>query len=659
MSISEIINISKNNINIFLLSFLVVFSPLIEGGTTYLPVTVIRIISIFLLSSFLYSSFKKGFLKLKRTGFDIFIVLFLLVSILSIWFSSYKNISIQWIASISTYLLIFYLTVNIVRDEKDEKVILGSLIAVIAFQSLYGISQYVILGIERARGTFFNPNFYGTYLGAGILSLTGFLAHKKENMSRFSKKYERFIFSRSFLSSVIILAFLAMFLSQSRGAFLSFLAGLTFMSFILFKFNKKIISGLILAILLIMLIPNPLMTRITNLSETDIYAFSRINIWKSSLSLIHDNPFGIGLGMYKYYFQKYNFPVRDALALYGKRADTSHCEYLQICAELGIAGLLIFLLGIFFFYKSGIEIINKTEILYEKYMNICLMAGVTVFLFHSLFDSVFHEPALVILMTLFSGMIMGKSKVFSREIKFDSRKKIAFFILTGLLVFSVIIFVARIYMGYHFSAKGKSFMKNSRYAQADKEFEKAIYLNPADSSFYDERASLFYNQYLRSGDPKFLRKASNELYFAISFNPKNAALLNHLGYISSLLAVKGENKNERLKNSLKCYLAAVNLEPFNVYYRNNVGKIYLSLNQLGAAENEFKTLLSLEPNFLPGRVNLLRIYEIIKRKDLVKKEAENILVIYDKYINFPFSGDYDRGFLKIDINEIKGKTGKP
>ena len=231
-------------------------------------------------------------------------------------------------------------------------------------------------------------------------------------------------------------------------------------------------------------------------------------------------------------------------------------------------------------------------------------------------------------------------------------------ILTALLTFSAIIFVTRIYLGHHFSANGKSLLKNSRYTEADKEFEKAIHFNPADSSFYDERASLFYNQYLKSGDPDFLKKASNELYFAISLNPKNAALFDHLGYISSLLAIKGKDKNESLKNSLKCYLEAINLEPFNVYYRNNVGKIYLSLNQLDAAENEFKTLLSLEPNFLPARVNLLRIYEKNKRNDPVKKEAENILIIYDKYKIFPFSGDYDRGFLKVDIDEIKKKTGK-
>ena len=236
-----IINIIKSNINIFLLSFLIIFSPLIEGGTTYLPVTVIRIISILLFLSFFYSSFKKFFLIFKRTGFDIFIVLFFLVSILSIGLSSYKNISIQWIASISTYLLIFYLTVNIIKDENDERVIMASLIAVIAFQSVWGISQYLILGIERARGTFFNPNFYGIYLGAGILSLTGFLAYQKENISRFPKKYERFFFSRSFLSSVMLLAFLSISLSQSRGAYLSFLAGLSFMSFLLFKSNKKII----------------------------------------------------------------------------------------------------------------------------------------------------------------------------------------------------------------------------------------------------------------------------------------------------------------------------------------------------------------------------------------------------------------------------------
>ncbi|OGL48481.1 MAG: hypothetical protein A3C43_06285 [Candidatus Schekmanbacteria bacterium RIFCSPHIGHO2_02_FULL_38_11] len=645
-----------NKINIFLLSFLILFSPLIEGGTTYFPVTVIRILSLILLSSFFYSSFKEGSLRLKRTGFDICIVLFFLISVISVFVSSYKNISIQWIVSISTYLLIFYLTINIVKSGNDEKIVLGVLIAVLAFQSVYGISQRLILGVERVNGTFFNPNFYGSYLGAGILSLTGFLFHQKENASKFSKKTEMFFFSKVFLSSVLILAFLAIFLSQSRGAFLSFLAGLSFMSFYLFKFNKKTTLALLLVVLLILLLPNPLKTRITNLQKTDIYAFSRVNIWESSLPVILDNPFGIGPGMYKYYFPRYNFPVREALAFYGKRAYTSHCEYIQICTELGIAGLLIFLSGIFFFYRRGLKIINGTESSYEKSLNVCLMAGVTVFLFHALFDSVFHEPAVVISMAVFSGMVMRKSGFFSREIKFNPNKKITFLIFTVLLTFSAMIFVTRLYLGYYFSVSGKSLLKNSSYVESDKEFKKAVYFNPADSSFYDARASLFYSEYLDSKDPEFLEKASDELYSAISLNPKNAALFDHLGFILSTLSEKEKDRDKYLKNSLKCYLEAIKLDPFNAYYRESAGRTYLNLNQTDTAIREFKFLLSLEPNFLPARVNLLGIYEKIKRDDLAKEEAERILKIYEKYKSFPFSGDYEKGFLKIDIDEIKAKA---
>ena len=662
---------SISNINISLLSLLILFSSLIEGGTTYLPVTIIRVITLILFSFFLYGLFEKGSLRLRRTNFDFLIFLFFLISITSIFLSSYKNITIQWVISILNYILIFYLTLNIVRGKDDERVIIGALLAILIFQSIYGICQYLILGLGRASGTFFNPNFYGTYLaGIMLLILSVLLPSRVEKdfftLSHISftipneNRLEKIFFSKFSLWFFFILAFIAVIFSKSRGAILSFLAGLILILSLLYKLNRRGIFILVAVILLLLLIPNPLKTRIVNLPGSDIYAFSRFPIWKSSISVISENPFGIGLGMYKYYYPKYNFPVKEALAYYGKKADTAHCEYLQILAELGIGGIIIFFLGLFFFYRKGFNIIKGSEPVFEKGLNTGLMGGITGFLFQAFFDSTFHEPAIVILIVVFSGLFMRKLNLFFGEIKFLSKRKLLFLSFTVLLAVLGIIFVSRFYFGYYFFVKGKDSLKNRNYIEAERSLKKAIFFNPADPSYWDFKANLLYNKYLESPNPEFLKEASNQLYVATSLNPKNAYYYDHLGFIYSALAAstKGKTRNSTsyLENSLKSYFYAKELQPYNAYYRNSIGRIYLSSHQIEKAEKEFKNLLTIEPNFLPARVSLLKIYEKLNKNNLAKKEIEDILNIYEKYKNFSFSGAYEKDFLKINIAEINKKA---
>ena len=253
---------------------------------------------------------------------------------------------------------------------------------------------------------------------------------------------------------------------------------------------------------------------------------------------------------------------------------------------------------------------------------------------------------------------MRSSKLSYKEINFANKKNPFLLFALALMVVLGTLFASRFYFGYYFSSKGKEFLENRDYSNADKAINKAIFFNPADASYYDLKANLLYNKYLKSSNSGFLSEAIDELYSALSLNSQNAPLFEHLGFIYSALGVKEKDKERAkfLESSLKCYLAAKKLEPFNAYYWNSTGEIYFNLNQLGKAEREFKTLIAIEPNFLPGRVNLLKLYEKTKRSDLAKKEIDDILDIYDRNRHFSFSGVYENNFLNINIDEIKAKA---
>src|SRR5256885_5822690 len=78
------------------------------------------------------------------------------------------------------------------------------------------------------------------------------------------------------------------------------------------------------------------------------YAFTRLDIWKNSVERIADQPWGVGLGIYKYTSFRYRFPIEASIARFAKRAECAHNDYLQMAVELGVVGLVMFLVGLGF-----------------------------------------------------------------------------------------------------------------------------------------------------------------------------------------------------------------------------------------------------------------------------------------------------------------------
>ncbi|GAH94056.1 unnamed protein product, partial [marine sediment metagenome] len=92
---------------------------------------------------------------------------------------------------------------------------------------------------------------------------------------------------------------------------------------------------------------------------------------------------------------------------YWAKADEAHNEYLQLFAELGIIGLIIFL---FIFFTVSILVINfckKTRDKSKKLVLLGLYTGLNCFLFHCLFSFPLHVPALGSLFFIIIGLIIA------------------------------------------------------------------------------------------------------------------------------------------------------------------------------------------------------------------------------------------------------------
>jgi putative inorganic carbon (hco3(-)) transporter len=140
-----------------------------------------------------------------------------------------------------------------------------------------------------------------------------------------------------------VLCGLATLGSQSRGALLAVLA---MAAFLWFKSNKKILSGVVAAVLIplgIGFMPDSWTSRMRTIEtyDQDTSALGRLNSWKAAINIANDRPL-IG-GGFEYYtpsvFAKY---APDPLAVH-----SAHSIYFQMLGEHGYVGLIMFLaLGI-------------------------------------------------------------------------------------------------------------------------------------------------------------------------------------------------------------------------------------------------------------------------------------------------------------------------
>ena len=100
---------------VLLLGGLIIFSPLIEGGTTQLPVLIMRLILLGALIVWVTYRMKLGGIVLIRSRLIPVLVLFLGWAGLSLWWAPYKNPSVQWFISLLMYAVLFGVVLQGIR----------------------------------------------------------------------------------------------------------------------------------------------------------------------------------------------------------------------------------------------------------------------------------------------------------------------------------------------------------------------------------------------------------------------------------------------------------------------------------------------------------------------------------------------------------------
>jgi len=197
--------------------------------------------------------------------------------------------------------------------------------------------------------------------------------------------------------AIAILVVLLLSFSKSRGK-----TGL----------NNFIISTMgILIIVLVISTVNPQFLKIINrriFSDDYDAARSRIPQMQIAWNMIKSHPF-LGVGINNYTEVMGDYDTTD-IRLTSITSYQVHNIFLQIAAEMGIIGFLIFIWVISTVYKEGLRLIKSSEGLMSGVV-IGVIAGISAFLVHGLVDAASPGNHLFLIFWFLAGIIVALGKI--------------------------------------------------------------------------------------------------------------------------------------------------------------------------------------------------------------------------------------------------------
>ena len=314
------------------------------------------------------------------------LVLFLLNVVLSMLFSYDKLSAIQGAGNYLVGILFFFFAASL--EDRERKLLLSFMtlaalvIAVLAiYQYFFGfrhLLEYLArqknsydfaldyIGRWRAFFPFVTPNILAVYLGMSL-----FLSTTQRN---------KFVY-------IIPISF-ALLLTKSLGVFLSLFVSSVIYFLLKGKLKKKhilILCGLVVICGLIFIVRE----NAQKIHQTPSFStLMRLGYWRDTLQIIKSHPFiGVGPG-------NFNLP----------QSRYSHNSYLQICAEVGLIGLLPF---IWFLVAGAIGLGKKIKHPPQPYIYLAGTAASCVFLLHNIIDFSFFLPEVSMIWWLIMGLVLS------------------------------------------------------------------------------------------------------------------------------------------------------------------------------------------------------------------------------------------------------------
>ncbi len=572
-----------------------------------------------LFSVSIYLFIKKDSIKVSYNALDLLIIFYLVYNYLRLlttkYSSSQDDYFISFILLTILYLLWkYFLTFN--RKENFNKstailftifLISGLLQAIYGLLQLYNISPGIVGNQFKVIGTLGNPDYLSGYLisiapcALGVYLLS-------QNATTLDKLI-KMIALITFCSCIFLLPS-----TLSRTSWLAIGAGILFVLWykyhlaeklkIIFNSKFKLVSALLISLILSVVIVSSLY----QLKPES--ALGRLLLWKVSLRIIENNPIiGIGFNRFSVAYNNYQADYfakgygSDSEKYFADNVRHAHNEYLQIGAETGLIGLLIFL-GIIFsalkfplinnYQNTGQQLTGKVII------SISAKAGLIALMVFALFSFPLHIlPNLINFFFLLAVLSGSNDAYIVRELTLSKKvfKPAALIVIVIASLFAVN--YIHLYETYNKWNLGYLAAKGGYFDIAQKEYEDLIPELKSNGEFlffYGASLSALgnYNEAL-----KFLEQAKQKfsdpnLYITLG---QNYARLNDFNKAESNI------------------MHASNIIPHKLFPKYLLAKLYYNHNMQEKAMNTANEIINLE-----AKIKTTASEEIkIEMKELIEK----------------------------------------
>lgn len=245
------------------------------------------------------------------------------------------------------------------------------------------------------------PNAIGLYLAPIIVLYAGLLIDKILN-TRYKIQKTKYLLAIGYLILVIISSSLAIVFARSEGAYAGILVGLFFLGIMIKKLRWPTVAAAVIFILVIGLAPQFRHYAAKQITFQNDSGKVRLIMWQETWQMLRDRTLsGAGLAGYQETFAPYHKAKYIEIYLY------PHNLFLNFWSELGLGGLIVFLLIIIKFFKDNIKKLLSTRYLPRQKISpffITLTAVMIAILVHGLVDVPYFKNDLSILFWLIIGL---------------------------------------------------------------------------------------------------------------------------------------------------------------------------------------------------------------------------------------------------------------
>ena len=468
------------------------------------------------------------------------------------------------------------------------------------------------------------------------------------------------------LSSIaIFITLYLIYISKSRGAWLSLLSLIYLYLFFRLSLKKRLILIFSTAIIISFSYFH-YQKQLHKLYQQDI----RGPLYKSTIQMIIDTPIqfltGVGAGNFRKNFVKYRSDEHKKRGVAAQITEHPHNEFLLLASSIGVISALIWLL------LSLKVILIKPH---NYFLKACQFSFISLFI-HGLLDKVLTSPPTSLIFPVLFGLLLAKPLASYIKINWNLLDEK----IQMLKIFiSLSLFLYLVYLSFHFLISDYYFRQATQnaYSHSIKEIEKSrnFYILSTETNPYKIKGYLeavqtdffkLYPQLNHHQQKKILKRSEHELLLASKIEPNYAHINKLWGFLYAQKYLHYHDKRF-IKKSLHEYDKYTQRYPYrgdalfdrfnNLLFFNKENKALQSLPHVMSIylqkfnnffDNPYEELMSFTQHVVKAKRyknNEIRLYRLLQRvvsqsKDFYfHQEMKNLPAILKQ--KFEDSVDYE------------------